>query len=98
LSPGHFGAQHFLGVAAFQMGSSEEAVKLIGKAIKLNPNEPVAYVNRGLCLIVLRKHDEALADFDRAIALKPDHAAAHQNRAISLHELKRCRALIGPLL
>jgi tetratricopeptide (TPR) repeat protein len=89
ISPLHFGAQHFLGVVAFQMGSPEQAVELIGEAIKLNPSEPAAYVNRGLGLIVLEKHDEALDDFDRAIALKPDYVAAHQNRAISLHELKR---------
>ena len=89
INPLHFGAQHFLGVVAFQMGSPEQAVKLIGEAIELNPNEPAAHVNRGLGLIVLGKHDEALADFDRAITLKPDHVAAHQNRAISLHGLKR---------
>ena len=89
ISPLHFGALHFLGVVTFQMGSPEQAVKLIGEAIKINPNEPAAYVNRGLGRIILGKHYEALADFDRAIALKPDHVAAHQNRAISLHELKR---------
>lgn len=61
-----------LGTIALQKGMLEDAVKIIGKSLQINPNQPIALSNRGLALKDLKRLDEALASYDRAIVLKPD--------------------------
>src|SRR5438034_1807180 len=40
LEPNHSDALHYLGVMAYQVGKSESAVELIGRAISVNPSNP----------------------------------------------------------
>ncbi len=87
--PVHVGAQHFLGVVAYQLGHLSQSVQLISRAIRTDPREPAAYVNLGNALNGLRRLDEALSNYDKAIALKPDHAEAYNNRGNVLKELRR---------
>ncbi|MEY3289742.1 MAG: hypothetical protein RLZZ419_1984, partial [Pseudomonadota bacterium] len=56
-----------LGTIALQKGMLEDAVKIIGKSLQINPNQPIALSNRGLALKDLKRLDEALASYDRAI-------------------------------
>ena len=60
----------------------EAAVSAYDKAIKLHPNYPDAYTNRGVANRRMGKLDEAMADYDMAIKIKPDYAMAYSNRAI----------------
>ena len=78
-----------LGTIAFQKGRLEDAVRIIGKSLQINSNQPNALNNLGNALRDLNRLDEALASYDRAIALKPDHAEAYCNRGITLQYLKR---------
>jgi protein O-GlcNAc transferase len=87
--PYHFDALHFLGVIAYQTKNLHQAEELIGKAIKVNPNDAATYSNRGIALQDLKRLDEALASYDKAIALKPDYAEACNNRGNALKDLKR---------
>ena len=91
--PDHFDALHLLGVIAYQTRNLHEAEELIGRAIKVNPNNAAAhaaaYSNRGIALNELKRRDEALASYDKAIALKPDYAEAYSNRGNTLKDLKR---------
>jgi tetratricopeptide (TPR) repeat protein/ADP-heptose:LPS heptosyltransferase len=87
--PQHFDALHLSGVIAAQSKSPTLAMELIGKALEINPNNAVAYYNRGNALKELKRVEEALASYDRAIALKPDYAQAYSNRGVALQELKR---------
>ena len=61
-----------LGTIALQKGRLEDGVRIIGKSLQINSNQPNALNNRGNALRDLNRLDEALASYDRAIALKPD--------------------------
>jgi tetratricopeptide (TPR) repeat protein len=87
--PLHFDALHLLGVIAAKGKNPSLAVKLIGKAIQINPNHASAYSNRGNALKALKRVEEALASYDKAIAIDPDYAEAYANRGNALKELKR---------
>jgi tetratricopeptide (TPR) repeat protein len=60
------------------------AVELYTKLVKLNPNLPKAYLNRGFAFKALGKIDLAIQNYDRAIALIPNDALSHYNRANAL--------------
>lgn len=87
--PKNFGALHMQGVLAYLAGHLQMAVDLIGQAIKQAPEDAAPYVNRGLALGALKRHDEALAHFEQAIILRPEFAEAYVNQGITLKELSR---------
>ena len=78
-----------LGTIALQKGRLEDAVRIIGKSLQINSNQPNALNNRGNALRDLNRLDEALASYDRAIALNPDYAEAYSNRGNALQDLNR---------
>jgi TM2 domain-containing membrane protein YozV/Flp pilus assembly protein TadD len=49
--------------------------------IRLSPNNPVAYYNRGIAYYGMQNYGQALADFNRAIQLFPKYAQAYYSRA-----------------
>jgi len=89
VDPRHFDALHLLGVIAAASGNLSHAVDLIGRAIQLNPTNPMAHNNRGAALLDSGLWEAALASFDWAIALDGAYAEAHYNRGNALKELER---------
>jgi protein O-GlcNAc transferase len=87
--PTNFEALHLLGVIALQTGRIDRSLGLIAKAIKANPNVPVAHCNLAIALQRLGRHGEAVASYARAIALKPDFAEAYNDRGNALRQLRR---------
>ncbi len=87
--PKHFDALHLLGVLACQAGDLGRGAELIGQAIKVDPDNAAAYLNRGNALKDLRRLDEALSCYNKAIALKSNLVDAHSNRSIVLYYLGR---------
>lgn len=85
----HFAALHCLGAIAYQGGNLEQAVELIGRAVKINPKVAATDPYRGAALNQLDRHEEALAVCDEAIRLKPDFAEFHYNRGNALYGLGR---------
>jgi tetratricopeptide (TPR) repeat protein len=85
----HFAALHCLGVIAYQTGSFERAVDLIGRAVRINPMIAATDPYRGAALNQLNRHQEALAVCDEAIQLKPGFAEFHYNRGNALYGLGR---------
>ena len=71
-----------LGTIALQKGRLEDAVRIIGKSLQINSNQPNALNNRGNALKDLKRLDEALASYDRAIALNPNYAEAYWNKSL----------------
>ena len=50
------------------------------RAIQLNPNNAIAYYNRGVVKYALGKNQDAIADYDRAIQLDSNYAIAYFGR------------------
>ena len=63
------------------LGKSERAIQDFDESIRLDPNNALAYNNRGLAEFHLEDYEPAVRDFDQAIMLEPDYTLAHANRA-----------------
>ncbi len=87
--PRHFDSLHLSGLVEILAGHLESGIKLIDKAIRVNPNVAAAHNNRGNALLDLKRVDEALASYDKALSLKPDYASAFNNRGNALLVLDR---------
>jgi len=75
--------------ARYRNGDFEAAERLIGEALKLDPNSPELWSNRGTAQVLLGRREAALESFDRALRLKPDFWGAVVHRAHILFELQR---------
>jgi tetratricopeptide (TPR) repeat protein len=73
----------------FDLGRYEEVLEALDKAIELNPNDALAWTNRGKVLRNLGRYNEALEALDKAIELNPNDALAWNNRGAALHNLGR---------
>jgi len=80
LTKGRYGE---LGCAAYKRGDYAVAIENYNRAIKLRPDDPFLYNNRGLAYFELKKYDEAISDYTKAIELKPDYATAYYNRGLA---------------
>ncbi len=67
-----------------QKKAFDAAIADFDKAIELNPEDAMAYYNRGTAYAGLEQFDAAIADFDKAIELNPDFVEAYHNRALSV--------------
>ena len=85
----HADALHLLGVIGIQTGNFAHAVELIGRAIRLQSNNPQFHSNLGVALKESRQFEAAAASFNQAIRLKPDYADAYANRGNALKALGR---------
>ncbi len=79
LAPEHPGVTHLLGVLAHQEGAHEEAVRLIGEALRRKPGAASYHNNLGNALAALGRMEEAESAYREAIRLKPDYAGALYN-------------------
>jgi tetratricopeptide (TPR) repeat protein len=61
-------------------GDYDKAVNKLSEAIRVNPNDPISYNNRGLAYHGKGDREKALKDFCEAIRLDPKMAAAYTNR------------------
>jgi tetratricopeptide (TPR) repeat protein len=89
VQPDHFDSLHLSGVIACQTGDLELGVRLIGGAVRVNPDVASAYYNRANALLKLKRAEEALENLDKALSLQPDYPEAHFSRGNALMDLKR---------
>ncbi len=75
--------------ARYRNGEFEAAEQLIGEALKLDPNSPELWSNRGTAQVAAKRHEAALTSFSRALQLSPGFLGAVANRAHVLFELQR---------
>ena len=73
----------------YRNGEFEAAEQLIGEALKLDPNSPELWSNRGTAQVAAKRHEAALTSFSRALELNPGFLGAVANRAHVLFELQR---------
>lgn len=87
IAPQDWRGPHFLGVVRAQQGRNDEALMLMDRALKLNPEAPEILSNYANVLRALGRMKEALSYYDRALALKPDYAAVFNRRALLLRDM-----------
>ena len=81
----HADANHLLGVVAFQRGRGEDSLRLISRAIDLNPTVVAYHINLGVALRMLGRLGDCAASYRQAIALSPDNSEAYFNLGNVLH-------------
>ena len=81
-------ALHFLGVVYHQKGDNKKAVKTIGKAIALDPDQPSFHSNLGAAQVALEDFEAAAASFRTALQLSPGNLPFLGNLATTLKKLK----------
>lgn len=74
-----------------------EALSYYTEAIECKDDEAIAYSNRALCLIYLKRYFEAKTDCDRAIEINPLFTKAYYRRATAERELFRLQDAIQDL-
>ncbi|WP_164928807.1 tetratricopeptide repeat protein [Gloeobacter violaceus] len=69
-------------------GNYTKALKIWNEVLQRSPDEPAAYVNRGITRYLMRDLRGAADDFGLAIDRKADYANAYFNRAVVYNDLK----------
>jgi tetratricopeptide (TPR) repeat protein len=87
--PDHVDALHFLGLIKFANGQPIEALRLIATAMRSGTRSPEIFLNHGILLNALNRHEEAIESFDRAVRLEPRYFEAHNSRGVVLAVLGR---------
>ena len=75
------------GLELAQQGKAEEAINLFDKSIALNPNEYLAWYNRGITKMMIHFYEDAVADFNQTIKLYPGYKKAYINRGTARKHL-----------
>ena len=78
-NPNDPNALQLMGTLALESGHAEEAVDMIGRALKAFPKAAEIHSNMGLALRSLGRNDEAIAEFEMAISLKPQLPEVYGN-------------------
>jgi tetratricopeptide (TPR) repeat protein len=84
IDPSNAGAHYVLGELARRDGKCEEALPQFSEAIKLNTNFAEAYLGEGLCLVSLKKYEEAVPPLRSAERLTPGNPEIHHTLATAL--------------
>ena len=95
-APGDVRAGHLLGMIRYQQGRYQEALELIGRALKGSLPQPLS--DYGLVLQALGRLDEALAAFDRALLLAPQNPDTLSRRGNVLFAMGRHDAALASYL
>jgi len=73
----------------------QDAVKIYGKALLLNPKMPDLYNNMGVALRALGKLEASVACYRRSLVLKPDASGVYSNLGNVLRELGRLQVAVA---
>lgn len=84
IDPGNAGAHYVLGELARRDEKCEEAIPQFSTAIKYNSNFAEAYLGTGLCLVALKKYEEAVSPLRTAERFMPSNPEVHHALATAL--------------
>lgn len=84
--PRNSDALHLLGLAAHQQGDHDSALRHIGAAVALSPDQAGYQSNLGEAYRALGRLDEAVESYGRALRIDPRCAAAHHNLGHALRQ------------
>lgn len=83
--------------ARAQRGGRAEAIRLLERAVSLDPSRAGDWYNLGFLQQEEQRHDEAIASMRRALALDDKLDLAHYGLALSLIKTGRAEEAIAPL-
>jgi len=86
-NPLHAGAIHGLGTIASHHQQYEQAIKLIGFAINIDPNNFTYHHNEGSAYQAIEKLAQAIKSYTRALRLNPNSPLTWYNRGVAYLEL-----------
>jgi predicted O-linked N-acetylglucosamine transferase (SPINDLY family) len=78
-----------LGFLKAQQGNYDDAITLLNKALKQNPNDLTARGHHAHALMAAGRFEEALAAYDRLLAAQPGNFEANYNRGVILSQQQR---------
>jgi tetratricopeptide (TPR) repeat protein len=84
LDPSNAGAEYILGELARRDEKWDEAISRFSQAAKLNPNFAEAYLGWGLCLVTVKKYEDAIGPLRAAERLTPGNPEVHHTLATAL--------------
>jgi len=82
------------GLMQLYLGDFPRSIQDNSDAIRINPEDLVAYVNRGSAWMHLRNYQKAIENYNHVILLKSDHDLALSNRGMAyqmMGELEKAR-------
>ncbi len=84
IDPSNAGAHYILGELARRDEKCEDALPQFSDAIKSDANFAEAYLGKGLCLVSLKKYEEAIPPLRSAERLTPGNPEVHHSLATAL--------------
>ncbi len=84
-----------LGNSALQNGGVQEAIRLYGRALRLNPDYAEAHYNLGNALAQAGRVPEAIAHYEQALRTNPDYVEAHVNLGNALLRVGNVQEAVG---
>ena len=85
-NPRHAGAIHGLGTIASHQQQHQRAIKLIGVAISIDPNNYTYHHNEGSAYQAVAQHKRAIESYTRALQLNPKSPLTWYNRGVAYLE------------
>src|SRR5262249_40997627 len=95
LNPNSAAAHHWYARHLAEIGRSEEAVREIDSAQKLDPLSPVIRATKAKILFVARRYNEAIEQGQAALDLEPNFAPAFSITSQALVHLRRFSAAVA---
>ena len=87
---------HYLNQAykAWDKRQYQEAITYYTHALRIKPDMPEAYNDRGNAYLMVGKYNNAIADYSMAIKLRPAFALAHHNRGLAFRKLGKTKKAV----
>ena len=71
-------------------GQYDAALHCFDKAIESDPENPVAWHEKGRVLAMIKSEEKSLAAYDKAISLRPDVGVYYHNKGDALVSYQNC--------
>jgi protein O-mannosyl-transferase len=89
VTPDSYLAHGSLGIALFDRGDTEGAIKHFNESLRLMPNYVNAHCNLGMALVSKKQYPEAFAHYRECLRIKPGYSEAYYNMGVALSDLGR---------
>ena len=85
----NFLLHNLIGTTYLQTKNYDLAIQHFDISIKINPNFPDNYNNKGIALAEKKEFSKAIKNYDQAILIKDNYFDAYLNKAVALKNIKK---------